>query len=54
MSSRCAFFRVASLFRLPILVSLVLTPWLLRAQQVATAAQCVDCHSKVTPNIVSD
>ena len=27
---------------------------MLTAQQPGTASQCVDCHSKVTPNIVSD
>ena len=31
---------------------LLLFPTLLSAQQ--PAAQCIDCHSKVTPNIVSD
>jgi len=37
-----------------IFVVLTMTATLLSAQQPATAAQCIDCHSKVTPNIVSD
>jgi hydroxylamine dehydrogenase len=43
--------RVRSAF---FLVALILSPALLAAQQLATAAQCIECHSKVTPNIVSD
>jgi hydroxylamine dehydrogenase len=37
-----------------LLGSLVLTTTVLTARQPATAAQCIECHSKVTPNIVSD
>ena len=33
---------------------LVLTTAALTAQQPGAASQCIDCHSKVTPNIVSD
>jgi hydroxylamine dehydrogenase len=36
-----------------ILILFVVIPHPLVAQ-AATAAQCIDCHSKVTPNIVSD
>lgn len=41
------------LISLTTLLSLVLTSQN-RSAQTATAAQCVNCHSKVTPNIVSD
>ena len=41
-----------------VLISLTLLSLVLTSQsgntQTATAAQCVNCHSKVTPNIVSD
>jgi hydroxylamine dehydrogenase len=39
---------------LPVLLLLILAATMLAAQSAATAAQCIDCHSKVTPNIVSD
>ncbi|HUD66700.1 MAG TPA: NapC/NirT family cytochrome c [Candidatus Sulfotelmatobacter sp.] len=44
---------VRVLISLTTLLSLVLTSQNGSAQ-TATAAQCVNCHSKVTPNIVSD
>ncbi|MBZ5704768.1 MAG: cytochrome c3 family protein [Acidobacteriia bacterium] len=37
-----------------LLGSFALTTTVLPAQQPATASQCLDCHGKVTPNIVSD
>ncbi len=51
--------RPAFSWALPILVRLALAPLILNCssmlgQQAATAAQCIDCHSKITPNIVSD
>ena len=43
---------------LRVLISLTLVSLVLTSQsgntQTASAAQCVNCHSKVTPNIVSD
>ncbi|MBZ5720664.1 MAG: cytochrome C [Acidobacteriia bacterium] len=39
---------------LSVLLLLFSSSVLLFAQSAATAAQCIDCHSKVTPNIVSD
>ena len=35
-------------------VLLVLTSGLMSAQQSVAARQCIECHSKITPNIVSD
>ncbi len=37
-----------------VLIALLFASTLVMAQPGATSEQCVDCHSKITPNIVSD